>query len=106
MNTMLQRKNILSIAIYCNVIDNFKRYQKDDMALDLKLLSVLVDKNTDEGYVTLEKPFASFNKTISNYFFKSTTLKVPYFVFSKKKIIYFKNGIMNIKTIYYKELCT
>ena len=105
MNIMLQRKNILKIEHYYNVISNYRMFTRDNENSDLEMACLLLNRDTT-GYVVLEKKKISFGLTIINYFFKEDETNNQFFLFSKKKVIFFKKGIMNAKSIYYKELCT
>ena len=105
MNTILLRKNILKIDHYFDVIDNYTLFTEDNDISDLQLANMLYNRETT-GYLVLEKKKISFGETITNYFFREDGTNFQFFLFSKKRIVFFDKGKMNVKSIYYKQLCT
>ena len=103
MSTMLQRKNILKIEIFYNILDNYKRYDKDNLISDLEITSFLVREESTSGIIKVDKNVISKGLIITNYYYTCELTQETYFIFSKKRIKYFKDGQMNGVSIYYKQ---
>lgn len=107
MNTILERENILVIANYCNVLDDIKKYETDNIEQDYQVASQLIDEDS-AGYMFCKRRKDTFNLTISEYYYvpDGKHYDERTFLFSKKKVRFFKKGLLYITTIYYYQPCT